>query len=153
MRRSVLFTILLAMMILTGCQVSNTGSNVYFIMFETTPNLFEKAVYANGVGMGEIVDRATAGNGVTRLSIVDHGEQRELMKDSTAFYVSAGRLTYTALAGYGNPVEPGAKLMGFGSRMGVNWFRAKNLMTQTSRAAAGRAQELFEAFAAGSQGQ
>lgn len=153
MRRSVIFTILLAMTLFTGCQVSNTGGNVYYIMFENTPTLFDNAVYANGASMGEIVERATAGNGVARLSVVINGEQRELMKDSAAFYVSTGRLTYTTLAGYGNPVEPGAKLMGFGSRMGVNWFKAKNLMTQTSRAAAGRAVELFESFEANYKGQ
>jgi hypothetical protein len=141
------------MLLFTGCQVSNTGGNVYFVMFENSPNLFDNAVYANGVSMGEIVEQATADSGVARLSIVVQGEHRELMKDSAAFYVSAGRLTYTALAGYGNPVEPGARLMGFGSRMGVNWFKAKNLMTQTSRAAAGRAQELYAAFEAGSKGQ
>ncbi len=151
MRRSVLLTILLAMTLLTGCQESK--GNVFFIMFESTPNLFDSAVYASGVSVGEIVETTTAGNGVTRLAIVINGDQRELMKDSTVFYVSTGRLTHATLAGYGNPVEPGAKLMGFGSRMGLNWFKAKNLMTQTSRAASGRAQELFDTFEAGSKGQ
>jgi hypothetical protein len=103
--------------------------------------------------VGEIVETATAGNGVTRLAIVINGGPPELMKDSTAFYVSTGRLNHTALAGYGNPVEPGAKLMGFGSQLGMRWFKAKNLMTQTPRAAAGRAQELFDAFEANSNGQ
>ncbi len=151
MRRSVLLTILLAMTFLTGCQESK--GNVFFIMFESTPTLFDSAVYAQGVSVGEIVETATAGNGVTRLAIVLNGDQQVLMKDSTAFYVSTGRLTHATLAGYGNPIEPGAKVMGFSSGMGMGWFKAKNLMTQTSRAASGRAQELFEAFEAGSKGQ
>jgi len=151
MRRSFLLPILLAMALLTGCQESK--GNVFFIMFESTPNLFDSAVYANGVSVGEIVETATAGNGITRLAIVINGDQQVLMKDSTAFYVSTGRLTHAALAGYGNPIEPGAKVLGFSSGMGMGWFKAKNLMTQTSRAAAGRAQELFETFEAGSKGQ
>ncbi|MCP3955800.1 MAG: hypothetical protein GY697_26830, partial [Desulfobacterales bacterium] len=63
------------------------------------------------------------------------------------------RLTHATLTGYGNPVEPGASLMGFSSGMGMGWFKAKNLMTQTSRAATGRARELFDAFEASSKGQ
>ena len=153
MRRSVILTLLLAMTFFTGCRESNTGTHVFFVMFESAPNIFDNTVYANGVSVGEIVDRAVAGSGVARFAIVISGDQRGLMKDSAAFYVSAGRLTYTTLAGYGNAVEPGAKFMGFGSRMGLNWFKAKSLMTQTSRAAAGRARELFEAFEAGSKGQ
>ena len=75
-----------------------------------------------------------------------NGEHKELMKDSAAFYASSGRLTYAAFAGYGNPVEPGAKLMGFGSRRGLVWFKAKNILTQTSQVASNRARQLFEAF-------
>jgi hypothetical protein len=122
-------------------------------MFASAPNLFDNAVYANGTPIGEIVDQAAAGNGVTRVSLVVNGDRKELMKDSAAFYVSTGRLTHASLAGYGNPVKPGTALMGFSSRMAMNWFKAKNLMTQTSRAAAGRARALFDAFEAGSKRQ
>ncbi|MCP3952923.1 MAG: hypothetical protein GY697_12010, partial [Desulfobacterales bacterium] len=127
MRRSVLLTILLAMTLFNGCQ--ETKGNVFFIMFESTPNLFDSAVYAHGVSVGEIVEKATAGNGVTRLAIVMNSDQKDLMQDNTAFYVDAGRLTHATLTGYGNPVEPGASLMGFSSGMGMGWFKAKNLMT------------------------
>ena len=151
MRRSVILSVLFAMILATGCQ--DKKGNVFFIMFESAPNLFENGVYANGVGIGEIVEKTTAGNGVTRLAIVLNGESRDLLKDSSAFYVSTGRLVHTSLAGFGNPVEPGAKLMGFSSRMGVGWFKTKNLMTQTSRAAAKRAQVLFDAFEASYKGQ
>lgn len=134
------------MILLTGCQES-TG-NVYFVMFESAPNLFDRLVYSNGVSVGEIVDTETAGNGITRLVIVMNGDHKELMKDSAVFYASSGRLAYAALAGYGNPVEPGAKLMGFGSRLGLVWFKAKNILTQTPQAAASRARQLFETFEA-----
>jgi len=149
MRRSVLISIFLAVLVAAGCQEKK--DNVFFIMFENTPNLFENGVYADGVVIGEIVEKATAGHGVTRLAIVVNGDGKDLLQDSSAFYVSTGRLTHTTLAGFGNPVEPGAKLIGFNSRMGVGWFRTKNLMTQTSRAAAQRAQELFDAFEVGSK--
>lgn len=151
MRRSVILSILLAMVLATGCQEKK--GNVFFIMFESAPNFFENGVYANGVGIGEIVEKATAGNGVTRLAIVLNGDSKDMLKDSSAFYVSTGRLMHTALAGFGNPIEPGAKSMGFSSRMGVGWFKTKNLMTQTSRAAAKRAQELYEAFEASTKMQ
>ncbi len=151
MRRTALLTVFLAMIFFTGCQESN--GNVYFVMFESAPNLFESLVYSNGVSVGEIVDAETAGNGVTRLAIVINGDHKELMQDSTAFYASSGRLTYTALAGFGNPVAPGAKLMGFGSGLGLGWFKTKNIMTQTPRAAATRAQQLFESFEESGMGQ
>ena len=151
MRRSVLLTILLAIAFLTGCQESK--GNVFFIMFENSPNLFDNAVYAHGVSVGEIVETATAGNGITRLAIVVNGDQKELMKDNAAFYVDTGRLIHATLSGYGNLIEPGAKLMGFSSGMGMGWFKAKNLMTQTSRAASGRAEALFAAFEASYKGQ
>jgi len=151
MRRSVILSVLLALILATGCQEKK--GNVFFIMFESAPNLFENGVYANGVGIGEIVEKTTAGNGVTRLAIVLKGESRDMLKDSSAFYVSTGRLVHISLAGFGNPVEPGAKMMGFSSRMGVGWFKTKNLMTQTSRAATKRAQELFDAFEASYKGQ
>jgi len=149
MRRSVFLSILFAMLLATGCQEKK--GNLFFIMFAGTPTLFENGVYANGVGIGEIVENATAVNGVTRLAIVMNGDGKDLLQDSSAFYVSTGRLTHITLAGFGNPVEPGAKLMGFSSRMGVGWFKTKNLMTQTPRAAAKRAQELFDAFEVGSK--
>lgn len=151
MRRLFLLTILFAMALLAGCQESK--GNVFFIMFENTPNLFDNAVYAHGVSLGEIVETATAGNGITRLAIVVNGDQKELMKDNTAFYVATGRLTHTSLSGFGNPIEPGAKLMGFSSGVGMGWFKARNLMTQTSRAASGRAEELFTAFESSYKGQ
>lgn len=151
MRRSFLLTILLAMAFLAGFQESK--GNVFFIMFESTPNLFDNAVYAHGDSVGEIVETATAGNGITRLAIVVSGDQAELMKDNTAFYVTTGRLTHATLSGYGNPIEPGAKLMGFNSAMGMSWFKAKNLMTQTPRAASARAEALFAAFETGYKGQ
>jgi len=151
MRRSVLLSIFFAMLLATGCQEKK--GNLFFIMFAGTPTLFENGVYANGVGIGEIVENATAVNGVTRLAIVMNGDGKDLLQDSSAFYVSTGRLTHTTLAGFGNPVEPGAKLMGFSSRMGVGWFKTKNLMTQTSRAAAKRAQELFDSYEANHKGQ
>lgn len=144
MRRTALLTILLSMLLFTGCQEST--DNVYFVMFESTPNIFDSLVYSNGVSVGEIVGAETAGNGVTRLAIVINDEHRELMKDSAAFYASSGRLIYTALAGYGNPVEPGVNLMGFSSRLGLGWFKAKNLLTRTPRAATRRAEQLSEAF-------
>jgi hypothetical protein len=90
---------------------------------------------------------------VTRLAIVINSDGKDVLQDSSAFYVSTGRLTHTTLAGFGNPVAPGAKLMGFSSWMGVGWFKTKNLMTQTSRAAAQRAQGLFEAFEASAKMQ
>jgi len=152
MRRSVILTILLAMLFVAGCQQQAPNGNLFFIMFESTPTLFDNAVYANGVNVGEIVEKATSGNGLARLAVVMNGEQRELMKDNAAFYASTGRLTYTTLAGYGNPVEPGAKLMGFSSRLSMGWFKTRNLMNQTSRAASERARELFEAFEADSRG-
>jgi len=151
MRRSVLFTILFTLILATGCQEKK--GNVFFIMFAGTPILFENGVFANGVGIGEIVETATAGNGVTRLAVVMNGDGKAMLKDSSAFYVATGRLMHFSLAGFGNPVEPGAKLMGFSSRMGVGWFKTKNLMTQTSRAAAKRAQELFDTFEASYKGQ
>ena len=151
MRRSFLLTIVISMAFLTGCQGSKV--NVFFIMFESTPNLVDNAVYAHGVSVGEIVETATAGNGITRLAIVVNGDQKDLMKDNAAFYVDTGRLTHATLSGYGNLIEPGAKLMGFSSGMGMGWFKAKNLMTQTSRAASGRAEALFAAFEASYKGQ
>lgn len=151
MRRSILLTILLSMALFTGCQESKV--NVFFVMFESTPSLFDNAVYAHGVSVGEIVETATAGNGVTRLAIVVNGDQKELMKDNAAFYVDTGRLTHAMLSGYGNPIEPGAKLMGFSSGMGMGWFKAKNLMTQTARAASSRAEALFADFEASYKGQ
>jgi len=151
MRRSVLFTLLFALILATGCQESK--GNVFYIMFDSHPTLFENGVFANGVGIGEIVETATAGNGVTRLAVVMNGDGKDMLTDSSAFYVASGRLTHIALAGYGNPVEPGAKLMGFSSRMGVSWFKTKNLMTQTPWAAAIQAQELFDAFEARYKGQ
>jgi len=151
MRQSVLLSILLALLVATGCQEKK--GNLFFIMFESTPTLFENGVYANGVAIGEIVENATADNGMTRLAIEMNGDGKGLLHDSSAFYVSRGCLAHTTLAGFGNPVEPGAKLMGFSSRMGVGWFKTKNLMTQTSRAAAKRAQELFDSYEASHKGQ
>ncbi len=146
MQRTLLLTVILALSFFTGCQES-TG-NVYFIMFESTPNIFGNQIYARGVPVGEIVATETAGNGVARLAVVVEGEHRAFMLDSTAFYVSSGRLTYAALAGYGNPVEPGAKMLGFGSSLALSWFKTKNILTQTPRAASEQAGKLFESFEA-----
>ena len=50
MRRSVILSVLLALIIATGCQEKK--GNVFFIMFKSAPNLFENGVYANGVMIG-----------------------------------------------------------------------------------------------------
>ena len=123
--------------------------DVYWVMTDAVPNIFDNQVIYNGVAVGEIRSRDTSPLMVTRLAVTIQPEFRDLITNTTVFYVSAGRLTIDHLVRLGSPAAPGAILLGFPSKLSLQWFKARNVFSRSADVAAETARQLFAAAAAG----
>lgn len=142
MRRWGSFSMLLILFFLVvGCQTSSR-QDVYYVLFDGMPNIFDRGIYFRNIQIGDIVSQAAAKNNIYRLAISIGPEHKDLMTDNIAFFISTGRLEYTRFSNFGNPLPPEARLSGFHSKSSLLGFRVKNIMRPLSGAAAKRADRL-----------
>ena len=149
MKRLVLVGIVLAMVLGAGCdalQTQQQAPDVYWVMIDSVPNIFDNQVIYNGVAVGEIRSTDTSPLMVTRLAVTIQPGFRELITNNTVFYVSAGRLTIDHLARLGTPATPGAVLLGFPSHLSLQWFKTRTLFSRSADVAAETARTLFAAM-------
>ena len=127
--------------LLTGCSQMSAQKDVYHVMFEKYPNIYDSGVYLNGRQIGEILEKKNI-SGKTEITIFIQDEYRELMKDNAVFFVDFGRLNFKAISNFGKSLEPGESVLGFNSKLSVLWFKTKSLLTPSSKAAARKAKML-----------
>lgn len=156
MRRLVLVGVVLAVVLGAGCeqmQPQRQAPDVYWVMIDASPNIFDPGVYHNGAAIGDIRSTETSPMLVTRLGVNIAPEYRELITTNTVFTVSAGRLMTASLGTLGAPVAPGAALLGFPSNLSFQWFKTRNVFSRTAAVAADTATALFAAMDDGGQRQ
>jgi hypothetical protein len=142
MQRLYATIVMLLLTLLAGCQPHAPGAAAdgYAVMFEGQPSLSTTAVYYQGVEIGEIAAvRAGAGN-IIELKVIVDSEFQGLMTEDAVFYPSAGHLEYNRLSPAGGPLEDGAALLGFSSKLAYVWYRVSTALS--SRRAAEKARML-----------
>lgn len=148
MKRLVILGVMLAMVLGSGCeelkiQQASSAPEVYWVMIDGVPNIFDAAVYRNGVAVGEIQATDISPLQVTRLAVAIRPEYRDQITTHTVFYIATGRLNADVLSHAGAPLAPGAAILGFSSKLSLQWFKARTALSQTDRAAAETAKALY----------
>jgi len=143
MKRACIFAALMTLL-LSGCMTSSQDQ-VYSVMFEETPRLFDAGVYFQGERIGEILSNQSGPALVHKVTISVPESVRQMVKTSTAFIVSAGRLNLIQLAPHGELLPLGSAVLGFQSRGALIAFRLKNLMQPLPTAALQEAARLHDA--------
>ncbi|MFH1982321.1 MAG: hypothetical protein ABIL58_10770 [Pseudomonadota bacterium] len=152
MKGLVLGCVVLALVLGAGCeQLQQRAPEVYWVMIDASPNIFEPAVFHNGVAIGDIQATDISPVLVTRLAVTIAPEYQELMTTKTVFIVSAGRLTIDELGPLGAPVAPGAVLLGFPSPLSLKWFKTRTVFSRSADVAAETAKALFATMDNGGQ--
>jgi hypothetical protein len=142
MKRFGLLVMFLLVTAAAGC--TSATNDVYYVMFDRKPNLFESGVYLQGTRIGQIVSTEAGRNNVFRVTIRIDSPYRDQITRNIAFLVSSGRLEYARIANYGEKLDYEAKVLGFQSWSSLFGFKLMNLMHPLPAAAAGEAQRLFE---------
>jgi hypothetical protein len=144
----VILAVAMVMVLLgSGCDLpTHSTDSGYAVVMDRAPVLSDPIVYRWGESIGQVVASETAATGATRLKVTFASEAAPLLTDNAVFYVWAGRLNYTALGTFGQPVEAGAVFMGFPSKSALNWFKFSTLMRSSVDIAAQRAQRLLATF-------
>ncbi len=131
-------------LVLSGC-VTSSQEQVYTVMFESAPRLFDAGVYFQGERIGEILSSQSGDGLAHKVTISVPEASRHMVKTSTAFIVSAGRLNLIYLVAHGEPLPLGFAVLGFQSRAARIAFRLKNLMQPLPAAAMQEAARLHDA--------
>lgn len=131
-------------LLLCGC-VASSQEQVYHVIFEDTPRLFDAGVYFRGERVGEILSRETGDSLVHEITISVAESSRQMMQTCTAFIVSGGRLNLIQLAAHGEPLPLGSTVLGFQSKGALIAFRLKHLMQPLPAAAMQKALRLHDA--------
>jgi hypothetical protein len=143
MKRACIFAALMTLL-LSGCMTSSQDQ-VYSVMFEEAPRLFDAGVYFQGDRIGEILSSQSGPALVHKVTISVPESSRQMVQTCTAFVVSAGRLNLIQLAAHGEPLPLGSAVLGFPGRGALIAFRLKNLMQPLPTAAKQEALRLHDA--------
>ncbi len=151
MKRSVSLMLCAFLLLPAGCATMSPDQvdrlpefdKVYYVVFEDKPKLDSEDIYLKGLKIGEIISQKDGPDDLQVMKISIHEKYDELMMDNVAFLVSDGRLEYETLADEGEPLNEGAKLLGFHGRTGLYWFKTKSTVKNASQAAMEKAEELY----------
>ena len=127
---------------LAGCSQLSTEKDVYHVVFDGYPDIYDAGVYYRGNDIGEIVKREGLAQG-TKITVSIKNEYRDLMTDNTVFYEKYGKLNYSTISNFGKTLEPGTGILGFTSPMALYWFKTRTLLTQPALAAGRKANQLL----------
>ncbi len=133
-----------ALLLLSGCSLASKDP-VYFVMFESAPQIFDPGVYFQGEKIGDVVSEQTGDSLIHKVTISVPARYRELIQTRTVFFVSSGRLQGASVAAYGEPLALGSPILGFRSKAAMIAFRLKNLMQPLPVVAGKDAARLFAA--------
>lgn len=149
MKKALTILILMLMAGLTGCSMQPSGSrDGIAAVFDGAPRLFDSSV----VYMGNVVGQTLSSewqNGVTRVAFVLDSPFEALMKSDLVVVAKNGRLHLNTLGGYGEPLPPGASILGFVKPSTYRWFKFKNLINNATMSARHRSQRLQAQFGLG----
>ena len=133
----------LIILLLSACTRSSPDQ-VYYVMFEGPPQIFDTGVYFRGERIGEVLSVESGDPLAHRVTIAVPEASRQLVQTRSAFLVSAGRLNLTELAAYGEPLPLGSSILGFRGKGDLIGFRLKHLMQPLPAAAMQKAARLHD---------
>ncbi|MDM8525619.1 hypothetical protein QUF80_19795 [Desulfococcaceae bacterium HSG8] len=151
MKRFFFVAALILITLTTGCSMSLEDvknvpvfTKTYYVVFEDKPEIVNEGVFANNFEIGRISSQKPGSEDMVIVTMSVQNENNHLMTDNVIFYVSDGRLTYDTVGDSGNPLQEGAKILGFTGKTGLYWFKTKNKIKNISGAAIDKAQELYD---------
>lgn len=143
MKRIWAVEMLLMLLAMAGCQMS-TAKKVYYVMFEKTPKIFDTQVYAMGVVIGDIAAQEAGASNVYRVTVSIRPEHTEKMQDNLVAFVKNGHLEFAPIGVVGNALPYESKILGFRSKVALMAFKFSNSSAMLPRAAAEKANQLYE---------
>ena len=135
--------LIIVLFLAAGCN-PNAHTNAYDVMFEKQPRLVDDGVFLKGNRIGKVVSENKGEVPVGRLAVTIDSAFQDVMKTNVVFYISSGRLELATLGSYGEPLMQEAKLLGFGSKTSLVWFKTKYLLKNPAAAAAKKADSLYQ---------
>ena len=144
MKRFVVVMAVLCLVLTAGCTQMAGQKDVYYVMFDSQPRLYDTKVYLLSKPIGDILSQDKIALNSVKLTVKIDSDYTEIIKNNTVFFEDMGKLHYASVGGLGKTVEPGAKLLGFDSKLSLYWFKTKTLLSQSAAAAQRRANQLYE---------
>ncbi len=148
MRRFFGVLLVLGLMI-SGCSQSPAKKDVYYVVFDGTPVIYDENVYCFGKKIGTILNKERLSGNTMKLTVSIDDAYKNMMKDNVVFFEDFGRLFYDVVDNFGRPLSPGANILGFDSKISLAWFKARTLLTRSSFAASKRANQLSASAGSG----
>lgn len=142
-RISCFFLVILVLIAVTGCN-PNTHSDAYDVMFEKQPQLIDDGVYLKGNRIGTVVSNNQDTVPIGQLGVSIDSSFQELMRTNVVFYKSSGKLQLATVGGYGEPLTKETKILGFGSKASLAWFKTRYLLKNQAVVAAKKAAKLHQ---------
>ena len=144
MKRFVVLMVILCFVFAAGCSQLSGNKDVYFVMFDAKPQLYDTKVYFLGKPIGEILSQDKIALNGAKFSVKIDSDYKKMMKNNTVFFEDMGKLNYASVGSLGKAVDPGAKLLGFDSKLSLIMFKAKTLLSQSAIVASRRANQLYQ---------
>ncbi len=134
----------MAVIVITACSTVETDG--YSIFFDDRIHLSDERVYYKGTVIGSVVSVENSNDNKAMAKIKIDSAHRYLIMDQATFYVDGGSLHYDSFKKFGNPLDNGARLLGFSSRGALKWFKTRTLFTRSAAVAAKQAAAISEGF-------
>lgn len=158
--RPCIFILLISIVMSPGCswvseKIKETHlmdrDKIYEVVFEDKPELVKKEIYARGVEIGKIISETSSPENITLVKIAVQSKYNQLMKSSTVFYASYGRMDYDSLDEDGTPLSEGSIILGLNGQTSLYMFKTKSKLKNLSDAAIRKAEALYKKAAAGNE--
>ncbi|WP_319525514.1 hypothetical protein [uncultured Desulfosarcina sp.] len=149
MKKALTIFFVMLMAGLAGCSVQPSGGqDGIAVVFDGAPQLFDPSVVFMGTVVGQTLSSESK-NGVTRVAFALDNSFDELMTSNLVAVARNGRLHLDTLGGYGEPLSPGASIVGFVKPSSYQWFKFKNIINNATMSAQHRAQRLQAQYGMG----
>jgi hypothetical protein len=137
----------MCLLLIGGCTSQSDLQDGIAVMFDRMPDIMDiDTVYYNGIKVGDIHSIAAGAGNVVKMMVSLDDEFTRYTGDNIALYPRRGRLEIEKLMAVGQPVQKGDLLSGFSTRVGLNWFKIKTLISDRILAAKHRAWNLHNLF-------
>jgi hypothetical protein len=140
--RRFLCVLLVAGVMISGCARLQKDKDVYYVMFDGAPSLYDESVYFLGKEIGKIKNKEVFAGNALKLTVSIDDAYKDMMTDNVVFYEDFGKLFYDVVDNFGNPLSPGANVLGFDSKISLAWFKTRTLLTRSSSVASKKADRL-----------
>lgn len=140
--RSSIWILLVFLLMATSCAMK-PASDLFYVLFEQAPSLYETAVWDGGEEIGAIVSREPVAGAGEKISVSIKKEFMDRIRTNVVFYTAVGRLQLATVDAYGEPLAVDSAILGFHSKMAYRMFKLKTAFTRSAPVAAKHARMLL----------